>query len=209
MPLSEIAKLTAMDRLPEPNTPEAVDYQRKLEEELVMLPLYQKLSNDPSYESIRAWNYIDSNALNGTITSGTLSVPGGFAIKPVLFINKEKGELISIVHVGQKLCGYPFLVHGGILASILDEVLKRGSAFKFGIDPLKEYTPASIKTNTIELQYKFPTLVNNFLVVKTSINEKGQVIGDIETLKGRLLVKALGEFEKRPQPLRKKVLGLF
>jgi hypothetical protein len=192
-PLNELSKLV-ISELPKANTPDEEQYKDSLEHKLQELPLYKQLKEDPSWKSIRAWNYMDSNALS--MTSGTLSTPGGFAIKPILFMNHETQETVTIIHVGERLCGYPFLVHGGILATILDETLKRSSGFMFDIDPLDDYTPDKIKTEHIELQYKFPTLANSFLVVKAKCHD-GKVNGDIETVKGRLLVKGVGEFTKR------------
>lgn len=195
LPISSIAKFLISEKLPKPNTGEADIFKDNLEKELQKLPLYQELSSDPKFESVRAWNYVDSNTLNELVTNGTLSTPGGFAIKPILFFDKENRESVSIYHVGEKLCGYPFLVHGGILATILDEILKRTSSLNFGIDPLIDYKPDKIKTKTIELQYKFPTMANSFLVVRCK-NEGDKVEGRIETLNGKLLVKGIGTFEK-------------
>lgn len=196
LPISSIAKFLISEKLPKPNTPEAEEFKASLEKELEKLPIYKELCADPNYEPVRAWNYVDSNTLNQLITSGTLSTPGGFAIKPILFFNKSKKESVSIYHVGEKLCGYPFLVHGGILATILDEILKRTSTFSFGLDPLENYFPDKIKTKSIELQYKFPTVANSFLVVRCK-DDGEKVDGRIETLDGKLLVKGSGTFEKR------------
>lgn len=196
-PLSELARLVVMEKLPEMDTPEAEAFKAKLEEKLTHLELYKALSSDPQWSSQRAWNYMDSNTLNESMTSGTLSVPGGFAVKPVMFVNSTTRETVTIVHVGERMCGYPFLVHGGILATILDETLKRSSGFMFGIDPATEYTPDQIKTERIELQYKAPTLANSFLVIKARCTDAGVVNGEIETLQGRLLVQGLGHFSKR------------
>lgn len=194
-PLSDIAKLVVLETLP--TDEEGVErYKEKLEVKLTEIPLYKQLQSDPQWRSVRAWNYMDSNTLNETMTSGTLSVPGGFAIKPVLFVNSTTRETVTIFHVGERMCGYPFLVHGGILATILDETLKRSSSFLFGIDPASEYTPDKVKTNRIELQYRFPTLANNFLVVKARCVD-GHVEGDIETVQGRLLVQGVGHFSQR------------
>lgn len=196
LPLICLTELVISDGLPKPDTLEALEYQGKLEEKLKKLAVYKSITSNSDNEAIRAWNYMDSNALGKTITNGTLSVPGGIAIKPILFFNKKTKESVAIIHVGERLTGYPFLVHGGILATILDEFLKRSSSFMFDIDPRLEYVPDKIKTKSIELQYKFPTLANNFIVVKTHISD-GKVEGKVESIHGRLLVKGVGEFELR------------
>lgn len=193
-PLSEISKLF-ISSLPLPGTVEATEYQNSLETQLKSLELYKELASSADWVEQRAWTYMDSNALGQSMTTGTLAVPGAFAIKPVLFFNYKTQQTLAIVHVGARLCGYPFLVHGGILATILDELLKRGSSFLFDIDPVQSYTPDKIKTDHIELQYRSPTLANSFLVVRAQC-EDGRVKGDIETLKGRLLVRGVGDFSR-------------
>ncbi|KAH3680028.1 hypothetical protein WICPIJ_008441 [Wickerhamomyces pijperi] len=195
-PLNELAKFWISERLPAANSPHAESFRNNVETQLQKLPLYQKLYNDPDYKSVRAWNYVDSSTIDDVITTGVLAVPGGIAIKPVLFYNSRTKESVNIVHVGQRLCGYPFLIHGGILATLLDEIMKRGASFKFGIDPISDYKWDHIKTDTIELQYKFPTFANQFLVVRTKINENGDVEGRVETVNGRLLVNGLGKYSE-------------
>lgn len=196
-PLSELAKFWISESLPPADSPYAENFRNNIETKLQKLPLYQKLYNDPDFRTVRAWNYVDSNTIDEVVTTGVMSVPGGIAIKPVLFYNDKTKESINIVHVGQRLCGYPFLIHGGILATLLDEIMKRSSSFKFGIDPVNEYKWDYINTESVELQYRFPTFANQFLIIKTRLNDKGEVEGRVETIEGRLLVNGLGRYSER------------
>ncbi|ODQ79504.1 hypothetical protein BABINDRAFT_18440, partial [Babjeviella inositovora NRRL Y-12698] len=166
----------------------------KIESKLQTLPLVRKLSADPAYTAYRAWQGVDSNVLESSMVGGTLSVPGGFAVKPVIFINEKTCESVTVVHVGRRLCGYPFLVHGGILATILDEAFKKTAAvLRFDGDKAK------VKTDKLTLSYKFPTLADQFIVVKANLagDETGELTikGVVENIRGRPLVKGELEFK--------------
>ncbi|KAH3679771.1 hypothetical protein WICMUC_000737 [Wickerhamomyces mucosus] len=187
-PLSEIAKFWISEHLPQDSL-QSNKFKQNLENDLKNLKIYNQLINDSNYESIRAWNYIDSNHI--VMTQDSLSVPGGFAIKPILFFNKSKpGNSISIIHVGEKLTGYPFIIHGGILATIIDEILKRSSYS----NPLK-YKANLLKTENLQLQYKFPTFANQFLILKTELLSNGEIEGKLTNLNGKTLVIGKGKYQ--------------
>ena len=42
---------------------------------------------------------------------------------PVLFYNKDQTEVMAAVHLGKDLCGHPKIIHGGMIATLLDEIL--------------------------------------------------------------------------------------
>lgn len=179
-------------------------YKQDLEKQLQLLPIVNKLSKDPNYIKIRAWeNIIDSSIFNETMTSSTLRQPGGVAIEPLVFVNEKSKETISIIHLGKKLTGYPFLVHGGILATVLDETLKRCSILHEKHSNLKyddETTYSHIRGTDLTLSYRFPTLANNFVVVKAKCEDllpdgSIPVTLKIQTLKGRDLVLGKGVFK--------------
>ena len=102
--------------------------------------------------------------------------------------------MICILHCGVKLCGFPGLVHGGMLASILDELGMNFLKYHFAKNEINK--PVSVKKESLKLNYKFPTVANNFIVVKSKIKklpdedgiEKYCVFSKIENSKFRLLV---------------------
>lgn len=51
--------------------------------------------------------------------------PGKFAVAPLVFTSIDKKSAVFIIHVGGGLCGHEGVVHGGLLATILDEALGR------------------------------------------------------------------------------------
>ena len=97
-----------------------------------------------------------------------MNKPGGILIKPVIFHNIETDEGVHIVHAGYRLCGYPFIIHGGIIATLLNETFKRNAS-------LSKYTTSNLKDDfkveNLTINYRRPTLANQFLIVKTKKKE--------------------------------------
>lgn len=135
-----------------------------------------------------------SDSKSRSVVSKTLAKPGGFLIKPVIFHNPKTNEGVTIVHAGYKLCGYPFIIHGGILASILNESFKRNAAF---CNSTSSSYKGDFKVENLTISYKYPSFANQFLIVKTKKipleNESDKTIkleSVIESESGKTLVKA-------------------
>jgi len=95
--------------------------------------------------------------------------------------NPEKGELpemTSISYVGQDLCGHPGILHGGFLATMLDEGLVKTCipALPHGIG----------MTANLNINYRAPAMAGNYLCLKARVTRvegrKAWVEGWIETL---------------------------
>jgi hypothetical protein len=59
------------------------------------------------------------------LTAGALRGPGKLALPPLVRARKDEKESVVLVHVGRGLCGHDGIVHGGLLATLLDEILAR------------------------------------------------------------------------------------
>jgi hypothetical protein len=59
------------------------------------------------------------------LTAGTLRGPGKLALKALIRAKRDESEGVAFVHVGRGLCGHDGIVHGGLLATLSDEVLGR------------------------------------------------------------------------------------
>lgn len=191
----------------------------QLSYKLKQLPIYQSLvypKDGQTWTRLETWEDLNHNILdkqdfsskkktdssestksddeNESFVSHTLAKPGGFLIKPVIFHNPKTNEGVTIVHAGYRLCGYPFIIHGGILATILNETFKRNAA-------LCNSTNSSYKgdfmVENLTINYKFPSFANQFLIVKTKKlpleNEDDKTVkleSVIESESGKTLVKA-------------------
>ncbi|KAK8441144.1 5-formyltetrahydrofolate cyclo-ligase [Candidozyma auris] len=110
------------------------------------LPTYEHLAKQTSngyWRQLRAWDNLDRFVLResgrsntksfkkndkSSLTNTILARPGGIVIEPIIFKNMKENMTVTIVHAGDKLCGYPFLVHGGIIATFLNETFKRNAS---------------------------------------------------------------------------------
>lgn len=155
----------------------------KLEFEMKNLPVYQNLTNlkqQKCWIKLQSWENLDRNVLEGTsnevmvkaqveyskpsLTNNTLAKPGGILLKPAIFHNIHSGQTVSIVHMGYKLCGYPFIIHGGIIATLLNETFKRNASLSTSTQSeLKD----DYKIESLSISYRRPTFANQFLIVRT------------------------------------------
>jgi hypothetical protein len=59
------------------------------------------------------------------LTSGALRGPGKLALYPLARVRKDERAAVVFVHLGRGLCGHDGIVHGGLMATLLDEALGR------------------------------------------------------------------------------------
>jgi uncharacterized protein (TIGR00369 family) len=120
------------------------------------------------------------------LTAGSLRGPGKLALFPLARVKKDESEAVVFVHLGRGLCGHDGIVHGGLLATLLDEALARNA-----ITNLPEKVGV---TATLSLNYRAPTRADQFVVLKTRLvdlkGRKAMVTGRVEDVQGTLLVDA-------------------
>jgi hypothetical protein len=119
---------------PNPDLPESRAYVAALEEELQRLPILLKhrADEDPEawYET-RPYGSIPEDRRVNNLTAGALRGPGRLALLPLVRARVDESEALVIVHVGRGLCGHDGIVHGGMLATLLDETLARTVSTSF------------------------------------------------------------------------------
>jgi hypothetical protein len=109
--------------LPAEGSEEEQLYLKQVEAKLHSLPIVQKLSQDPEWvKTIGIFPISKEDAVHN-LTMGVLAGSGRITVKPVTFYNDKTKEFVVVMHVGQDLCGHRGLVHGGFLATVLDECL--------------------------------------------------------------------------------------
>jgi hypothetical protein len=113
---------------PYPDLLESRDYVVALEEQLQNLPILLKhrATEDPEawYET-RPYRTIPEDRRVNILTAGALRGPGRLALLPLVRSRVDESEALVIVHVGRGLCAHDGIVHGGLLATLLDETLAR------------------------------------------------------------------------------------
>jgi hypothetical protein len=113
---------------PNPDSPESIAYLEGLESQLQNLPLLQSLRQAPDtndwYETRPYKNFPEERRVN-SLTGGALRGPGKLGCIPVIRAKKDESESYVFIHVGRGLCGHDGIIHGGLLATLLDECLGR------------------------------------------------------------------------------------
>uniref|UniRef100_A0A0W0F415 Thioesterase domain-containing protein n=1 Tax=Moniliophthora roreri TaxID=221103 RepID=A0A0W0F415_MONRR len=157
------------------NSPECQTYLAELEKEMLSLPLLEQMRNAPD---AREWYEVP------------LRGPGKLALPPVVRARWDEKESVIVLHVGRGLCGHDGIIHGGLLATLLDETLARTA-----INNLPERIGVTAK---LTLNYRAPTKADQFIVIRTELvgakGRKADVKGRVEDLNGTLLVEATATF---------------
>ncbi|KAI4914418.1 uncharacterized protein J4E92_009619 [Alternaria infectoria] len=163
----------------QPSTEAIAEIERSIFEH----PLTKSLLEDPKYIASRPHLKIPEGLRAQNLTGGTLLGPDKIAVPPIQFSTADGSEFVSLQYLGEALCGHPGIVHGGLLATLLDEGLARCC---FPALPNKVGVTASLK-----IDYKAPCMAGQIVVLRA---ETTKVEGRKAWVKGRLMT--LGSEEK-------------
>ncbi|KAH9888547.1 Thioesterase/thiol ester dehydrase-isomerase [Cubamyces lactineus] len=172
-----------------PDDPAALAHIAELEDQIQHLPILEahraREDKDEWYETRPYLNLPEERRVN-SLTAGTLKGPGKLAIPPLVRSRRDHTENWIFIHVGRALCGHEGVIHGGLLATLLDESLARVALLNL---PEKVGVTANLNIN-----YKAPTLADQFIVIKVKLDEakgrKSRVSGTVEDMAGNVLVEA-------------------
>jgi 3'-phosphoadenosine 5'-phosphosulfate synthase len=154
------------------------DASREVEEFIRNHPIAVELRSKPEFVESRPHLKIPESMRSHSLTGGTLIGPGKVVVPPFAWNEKGGKSLVSISYLGVDLCGHPGIVHGGMLATILDEGLARCC---FAALPNKVGMTANLNIN-----YRAPAPAGSFVVLRAKTTKvegrKAWVEGHIETL---------------------------
>lgn len=141
-------------------------------------PLVAALRARPEMTESRPHMKMPSSYRQHTLTGGALLGAGKMVVPPFTWTEDGGRSLVGVSYVGAELCGHPGIVHGGFIATMLDEGLARCC---FGA------LPHSIGvTANLNIDYRKPMPADSFLVLRaTTIKVDGRkawVKGHIELL---------------------------
>jgi len=178
---------------PDPKLPETQAYVERLEEQLQKLPILLKhraAEDREAWYEVRPYQTYSEERRVNSLTAGALRGPGLLALPPLVRARRDESEGFILVHVGRGLCGHDGIVHGGLLATLLDEGLARTATQNL---PEKVGVTANLTVN-----YRAPTRADQFIVMRVRLLEangrKARVSGTIEDLDGNVLIEASGLF---------------
>ncbi|KAI8978441.1 HotDog domain-containing protein [Pilobolus umbonatus] len=131
------------------------------------LKIVRKLRSSDEWEEVIAYEHLSASARAHSLTANTLRGEGMIARRPVKFFNKDKTVCVMAIHFGTNLCGHDGVIHGGLSATILDEMLAY-----ITIPSLPNYSGFTANLN---VNYRKPIKSNQWVIVH----------GVLEKLEGR------------------------
>jgi acyl-coenzyme A thioesterase PaaI-like protein len=138
--------------------PQADDFAEQKERELQSNPLLAALRADPKFTESRPHLKIPAPLRQHSFTGGDLISSNKLAVPPIVFTTKDGSEMVGVFYLGRSLCGHPGIIHGGLLATLLDEGLARTC---FNALPNKVGMTA-----TLTVDYRAPVVAEQWVVLK-------------------------------------------
>ena len=155
--------------VPDPDTEESEELLSRLRKDLGELPIVKELrSRREEWLEYEAYMSQPPQLKASSMTAGAMRGYGGLALQRV-FWNRDEKRLVSIVFFGGSLVGWPGVVHGGAIASVLLENLERvttGPEFGSGSG-----SAGTMMLKDVKFKYRSPTKANALYVVKAEIVE--------------------------------------
>jgi 3'-phosphoadenosine 5'-phosphosulfate synthase len=97
------------------------DVTREAEEFINNHPMVIKLKSQPEFSESRPHSHISKSEIQHSFIGRTLMGPGKIVVSPFTWIETGGKSLVQISYLGTDLCGHPGIVHGGMLATMLNE----------------------------------------------------------------------------------------
>ncbi|PGH08642.1 hypothetical protein GX51_01162 [Blastomyces parvus] len=157
-----------------------VQYLRQVMDSLEMV---KKLRADPDYVEWEAYSNFTEEEKPHRLTSGPLSGSRNIPVQRV-FWNEKEHKATTVVHFGIGVSGWPLIVHGGVIATLLDESLGRVA--------IRSFPARTGVTANLNIDYVRPVKALEFYTVtaehdpEKSTERKAIVKGEVRDSKGRL-----------------------
>lgn len=154
------------------------EQSREIDEFLRDHAIAVALREDPAFTESRPHLKIPQKFRQRNLTAGTLAGPNKIVVPPLIFSEEGGKSLVSLFYLGSDVSGHPGIVHGGLLATILDEGLARccfpALPNKLGV------------TANLNIDYRRPAMAESYAVLRATTTKvegrKAWVEGWIETL---------------------------
>ncbi|CDS02914.1 hypothetical protein LRAMOSA00316 [Lichtheimia ramosa] len=108
------------------NMPELIELEQLTEamkKEQDQIPAIRAARESDDYFQVDPYSLLKEEARLQSLTASALRGKDKIIVPPVLFYNKARTEVVSALHLGKQLCGHAGIIHGGMIATLLDEIL--------------------------------------------------------------------------------------
>ncbi|KAJ5587611.1 thioesterase family protein [Penicillium hispanicum] len=151
---------------------------QEIDDHLRTHPEAVKLRENPDFKEARPHLKIPESLRARSLTAGTLAGPNKIVVPPYVFGERDGKSMVSLMFLGSDICGHPGIVHGGLLATLLDEGLARCC---FPALPNKVGVTANLN-----IDYRAPAMADSYVALRAETvkveGRKAWVEGRIETL---------------------------
>ncbi|CAG8579156.1 10074_t:CDS:2 [Ambispora gerdemannii] len=153
-------------------------YTKNLNAKILSLPEVKSLLAHPEFVQTRGFSSLNEQTHYHPFTARTLMGPGKFAVSPIVFLNLQTRELVGFQHIGRDLSGHEGIAHGGLLATVADEMFAR-----LVIPCFPEKNAATVYLN---INYRAPcpsdAIIKCYVKIADLEGRKAFVEGRIETI---------------------------
>ncbi|KAF9121294.1 hypothetical protein BGW39_010643 [Mortierella sp. 14UC] len=174
-----------------PSTPPASSQELALQQQLESLEIVIQHAQDPENWTRRtAYSLVTDDYRVHHLTAGTLRGDGKLGVRPALFQSKDEQQVLSVLHVGSDMCGHPNITHGGLLATLLDEIT--------AMTAIPNLPGKTGFTANLNINYRHPCIADQFIIAQSEVTStegrKAFVKATLKTVSGTLLADATALF---------------
>ncbi|KAF9149334.1 hypothetical protein BG015_008874 [Linnemannia schmuckeri] len=171
-----------------------------LEKEMAELDLvaeYKDKVKTGEWKEANPYWYLTKNTTPHHLTAGTLRGENMLSVHPLKFERKDQKAIVLFLHLGRSLCGHDRIIHGGLLATLLDEAT--------GMVALPNLPYHIGFTANLNLNYRKPVKADQFVMIKAEYERgegrKGYTKASIHDLDGNTLVECTALFVSPKNPV--------
>ncbi|KAF9947395.1 hypothetical protein BGZ70_002698 [Mortierella alpina] len=174
-----------------PTTPVPSAKEQDLQQQLETLDIVRAHVQDAqTWKRRQAYSLVTDDYRVHHLTAGTLRGDDKLGVAPALFQSLDESRVLSVLHVGRGLCGHPNIVHGGLLATMLDEIT--------AMTAIPNLPGKTGFTANLNINYRHPCIADQFIVAHSEVTSlegrKAFVKATLTTLDGTLLADATALF---------------
>ncbi|KAI9009377.1 HotDog domain-containing protein [Phycomyces nitens] len=167
--------------------------EEKMRKEENNLKITMTLRDSKEWHEVVAYGHLAGSARAHSLTATTLRGPGMVVRRPLKFFNNDKTECIIIAHLGTNLqvnfllyitrfgCGHDGIIHGGMLATLLDEHLAYVT-----LPSLPNFTGFTANLN---VDYRKPVYSNQWVLIRGKLTKlegrKAYATAQLESVDGQ------------------------
>ncbi|KAJ2827085.1 hypothetical protein IWW50_002057 [Coemansia erecta] len=169
------------------DAPSDADAREKLAEQLLESTAAREcLENPDEWKRVPFfWPRSELSRISAFMT-GTLHATDKLGAEPLVFLNRDRKQFVVVLHIGKNMCGHEGIVHGGVQATLFDEITARPAFWNL---PRNVALTASLKIN-----YRRPAIADQIFAFKTQLvkmdGRKAEIAAQLEDSQGNLLSEA-------------------